>query len=113
MNLAPMIDVVFLLLVFFMLASQFGREVAVPLGPPGTGKSYEGPPRHISIAAEHLRLNGVPIAAEDLVKALSPLLAKPTDSVVLQAEITASLQRVLDIATRLTEAGFTSLVIVE
>ncbi len=30
-NLTPMIDVVFLLLVFFMLASQFGRPQALPL----------------------------------------------------------------------------------
>ena len=30
-NLTPLIDVVFLLLVFFMLAAQFGRETALDL----------------------------------------------------------------------------------
>lgn len=34
-SLTPMIDVVFLMLIFFMLASRFGQETTLPLGAAG------------------------------------------------------------------------------
>ena len=43
-SLTPMIDVVFLLLVFFMLASRFGSDALVPLSLGGSGDTYSGPP---------------------------------------------------------------------
>ena len=36
-SLTPMIDVVFLLLVFFMLASRFGVDMEIPLNLAGQG----------------------------------------------------------------------------
>lgn len=49
-SLTPMIDVVFLLLVFFMLASRFGQDVAIdlPLGV-ASDRPYQGPPRLIDV----------------------------------------------------------------
>ena len=57
-SLTPMIDVVFLLLVFFMLASRFGSDALVPLSLGGSGDTYSGPPRLIDVLPEGQRLNG-------------------------------------------------------
>jgi len=48
-SLTPMIDVVFLLLVFFMLASRFGVDTVVPFPLAGGGGSYAGPPRLVDM----------------------------------------------------------------
>lgn len=112
-SLAPMIDVVFLLLVFFMLASQFGRDRMVPLVMPGGGQPYEGPPRLIRVEADGLLLNGMPLAAEALDTRLRPLVGSQADPVLLQPGGAASLQHVMDAAALLTAAGYTSLVVVE
>ena len=59
-GLTPMIDVVFLLLVFFMLASRFGVEGAVPISAAGSGGGgYEGAPRLVEARPDGFRLNGV------------------------------------------------------
>ncbi|MFC6760360.1 ExbD/TolR family protein [Sulfitobacter porphyrae] len=43
-GLTPMIDVVFLLLVFFMLASRFGQDRALPLSAGAAQRSILGRP---------------------------------------------------------------------
>ena len=48
-SLTPMIDVVFLLLVFFMLAARFGQEQAIPLAIGAGAGDWDGPPRLIDI----------------------------------------------------------------
>ena len=65
-SLTPMIDVVFLLLVFFMLAARFGQDVVIDLPiSAASDKPYEGPPRLIDVLPGAVRLNGVemPMAA--------------------------------------------------
>ena len=48
-SLTPMIDVVFLLLVFFMLAARFGHDLSLPMATGGGGDAYDGPPRLVVI----------------------------------------------------------------
>ena len=112
-SLTPMIDVVFLLLVFFMLVSRFGTDLAVPLSVAGSGGSYSGPPRLVDLSAEGLRLNGSPIAPEALASALHPLTQSPADAIILRAGDGADLQALVAVMERLTTAGFTRLVLVE
>ena len=112
-SLTPMIDVVFLLLVFFMLASQFGREAVVPLSVGGGGGGYSGPPRLVEIAPEGVTLNGVEMREAALVAALSDLTEHPGNTIVLRAGDETRLQRLVDVAERLRAAGFTALAIVE
>lgn len=94
-SLTPMIDVVFLLLVFFMLASRFGLDKAIPLSPalPG-GSTYTGAPRLISVAPKTMRLNGLTIDMEVLAKGCAPLLIR-VDRNVSGAKIAALLNRLL------------------
>ena len=114
-SLTPMIDVVFLLLVFFMLASRFGMDMQVPLNAPGAGaeQPYSGPPRLVDILPEGLRLNGQEIAPDALPAALADLVGDPGDTIVLRARDEARLQRVVDVMQALKQAGFTALVLVE
>jgi biopolymer transport protein ExbD len=108
-----MIDVVFLLLVFFMLASQFGKDTSVRLSGAGAGATYSGPPRLIEIAPDVVRLNGTGIALEGLQAALTPLTQNASDTIILRGAAGASLQRLLDVAQVLQASGFSNLVVVE
>ncbi|NCQ23605.1 MAG: biopolymer transporter ExbD [Rhodobacteraceae bacterium CG17_big_fil_post_rev_8_21_14_2_50_63_15] len=112
-SLTPMIDVVFLLLVFFMLAARFGQEMALPLTIGGTGAEWSGPPRLIEIAEDVLRLNGASVALADLPEALDPLMTGPADAVVLRPMPGTSLQRLMDVTGALRGAGLSRLVVVE
>tara|TARA_R110002051_G_scaffold45702_1_gene92184 strand:- start:57653 stop:58030 length:378 start_codon:yes stop_codon:yes gene_type:complete len=112
-SLTPMIDVVFLLLVFFMLASQFGREAALPLIVGGEGAVYSGPPRLVQVGAQRLMLNGVAVKLDSLAARLAPLMQSPEDIVVLRADETASLQRLVTVAGQLRAIGYTQIAIVE
>ena len=112
-SLTPMIDVVFLLLVFFMLASQFGKDAAVRLSDAGGGDAYAGPPRLVQIAPDALTLNGTPVTLDGLAQALQPLMTQPSDTIILRGSDAANLQRLLDVAQALQQAGFDSLVVVE
>lgn len=113
MSLTPMIDVVFLLLVFFMLAARFGAEGAIGLDLGGDSQTYAGPPRLVDVYPHEVRLNGLPIAADALPSALSALSESPSDVIVLRSRDGADVQRLVDFLDRLKEAGFVSLVLVE
>jgi biopolymer transport protein ExbD len=108
-----MIDVVFLLLVFFMLAARFGAEAAIPLAVGAGAGEWEGPPRLVDILPEGQRLNGVAVGAEALGPGLAPLMQSPSDPIVLRPREGASLQRLVDVTEALRASGYTSLVLVE
>ena len=112
-NLTPMIDVVFLLLVFFMLASRFGTDLALPLSVASSGAAYSGPPRLVDLSAESLRLNGTAIDPNDLAEALRALTDSPADAIILRAGEGADVQALVALMGRLSAAGFTRLVLVD
>ncbi len=112
-SLTPMIDVVFLLLVFFMLASRFGMDMQIPMQLAGGGGSWSGPPRLVQIGAEGLALNGIAMEPADLAARLGDLTESPADPVVLRAGSDADVQRLVSVMETLGEAGFSNLVLVE
>lgn len=114
-SLTPMIDVVFLLLVFFMLASRFGADAQVTLNVAGqaAGDDYTGPPRLVDVLPSGARLNGRSVADGELAARVLDLTAAPSDTVVLRPREGARLQRVVDVMQRLTGAGLSALVLVE
>lgn len=61
-NLTPLIDVVFLLLIFFMVSTTFTRETRLVVDlPEATGVASERPPRQIEILVDeqgNYRVNG-------------------------------------------------------
>ncbi|MEY3004478.1 MAG: hypothetical protein RLZZ491_1654 [Pseudomonadota bacterium] len=112
-SLTPMIDVVFLLLVFFMLAARFGQEGTLDLQiGAGGGGDWQGPPRLVEITNDGLHLNGRPIAAGALAPALSRLVSAETDPVVIRPDDGVGLQRLLDVMADLRAQGFSTLFLV-
>lgn len=112
-SLTPMIDVVFLLLVFFMLAAQFGHDGPLTLTGAGTGSGWDGPPRLIDISPDALALNGMAVAPENIAARLFELTQTPDDPIVLRPRDGATLQRLIDVAATLNAAGFARLAVVE
>lgn len=115
MSLTPMIDVVFLLLIFFMLASRFGMDAVLPIagGAEGAAGDWQGAPRLVDIAPAGLLLNGAAIAPEALPEALAPLLPDAASPVILRPREGADLQRLVDVMDLLTAAGLTNLILIE
>ncbi|MCC5954891.1 MAG: biopolymer transporter ExbD [Natronohydrobacter sp.] len=113
-SLTPMIDVVFLLLVFFMLAARFGQDVGLTLAPAGSdGERYEGPPRLVEFDAEGLWLNGAAIAREDLADALDALMPHPEALVILRPRDGANVQDLTRLTEMLQGAGIARVVVME
>lgn len=112
-SLTPMIDVVFLLLVFFMLVSRFGVEHLVPVSLASGGGAYDGPPRLVDVTPTEMRLNGITLEARPLLVELVKLTETGAETVVVRPSTDASVQRLVDIVTLLERAGFTNVAIVE
>jgi len=112
-SLTPMIDVVFLLLVFFMLASRFGMDMVLPIPLASSGGDFSGNPKLVDILPDELRLNGITYSAEELFPALTEIMEKPTETIVLRSTDGATVQRVVTISENLRAAGFSSIVLVE
>jgi len=114
LSLTPMIDVVFLLLVFFMLAARLAPGAALPIlsGEGGTG-TWEGPPRLVTVAPGRLELNGVETAPEALVAGLRPLMPGPDAPVILRGAADATLAEIAAAAGVLSAGGIETLVLAE
>lgn len=107
-----MIDVVFLLLVFFMLAASFEERVFVRLSAAGTGGAGDAP-RLIDVSPNGLRLNGIESDIEALILSLGDTPGENEGVIVLRPRGEADIQRVLDVMSDLTAAGFNNLALVE
>lgn len=109
-SLTPLIDVVFILLVFFMLASSFVDWRAFDLSVGGSGASAapdEGMRLHIQVRADgSWRLNGEPIAQGDLQARVRERLSRdPEPSIQLEPQAGVPLQAAIDALDALTAAG--------
>lgn len=110
-GLTPMIDVVFLMLVFFMLAARFGVEDALPLTVAGGGAAYDGPPRLVTVLADGVLVNGA--ATADPAAALAPLMRGPQDTVAVLPGPGSDVADLARLLLDLRAAGFTSVALVE
>lgn len=97
LGLTPLIDVVFLLVIFFMLASRFGDERKLVLDVAATAASAaaasEDAPRRIEIDPNGaLRLEGEAVSPEELERSLArnpelPVLVLPAGETHLQSMV--------------------------
>lgn len=113
-GLTPMIDVVFLILVFFMLAARFSVDTSLPVQVGGGSVAdYSGPPRLVDVGEETLALNGVDVTVPEMFATLERLTQAPSDPIILRATDGTTLQAMIDILDALRDEGFTTLVFVE
>lgn len=114
LNLTPMIDVVFLLLVFFMLVSRFGQLDGVPLAlAGGAAPGWSGAPRLVDVRPDGLSLNGTPREAAALIADLRRLMPAPDAPVVLRPQDGADVQRLVAVIDLLRAAGITHVLMAE
>ncbi|MFP4499870.1 MAG: ExbD/TolR family protein [Candidatus Hydrogenedentota bacterium] len=105
LNITPLIDVMFLLLIFFMVTSTFRDEAAfdVTLPQAQSATSHEQAPTQIVVrAGGRMYLDGDAVTPEELRTALRQRIAEQPDaSFVLRGDAEATYQQVvraLDIA---------------
>ncbi len=115
-NLTPMIDVVFLLIIFFMVGTQFSqseREIGIKLPGAGQLSAMVAPPdrREVAIAADGtIRFDGQMVNPADLVSMLTSLRAKyPDIAVAVRADGLAQHQSVASVLGAVNRAGISNL----
>jgi biopolymer transport protein ExbD len=111
-SLTPLIDVVFILLVFFMLASSFLDWRSIELNTPGAsrgGSHLEGAIL-IEVRAEGLRLSGESLGHDALIRRMKGLLAQETDRrVLVKPSAGVAMQKTIAVLDSLAAAGVTDL----
>ena len=107
-SLTPMIDVVFLLLIFFMLVARFGVDKVIDINLPsalGQSSQYEGAPRLVEIKSGNIvLLNGLEIPLDQLSNNLSKLMPSPNALIILRSSAEANTQDLLDVLLYLKSA---------
>ena len=104
LGIAPLIDIVFLLLIFFMLASTFLKFSAVPISGAKSGGA-SGNLSEIALiqirGAEEIRINGRTVGLSGVLAQIDELVAKGVTRAVVQPAKNATVQdlvKVLEVA---------------
>ncbi|KAA5604085.1 biopolymer transporter ExbD [Roseospira marina] len=110
-RILPLINVVFLLLIFFMLAGTLSAMDPFEITPPRSASSGEDNPRDIVVlvgADGRLALDGTPVAEADFEAALAAQLTESEGARVrLKADGHADATHVVALMERLRAAGVT------
>ena len=108
-SVTPLIDVVFILLVFFMLASRFEDWRSIDLSSTAHGPAAATDAQGamlVEVRTDGLRFAGAPIALEDLMARLAERLrAAPEQRVLLSPGAGVDMQRVVTTLDALSAAG--------
>ena len=113
LDIAPLIDIVFLLLVFFMLTSTFMVPEAIELELPDskTASATDATPVVVLLdKAGQLALNGENIKLEKLKQKLKPLLvAGDEPAIILKSDARTEVQVLIIVMDEIREAGGTNI----
>jgi biopolymer transport protein ExbD len=101
LSLTSLIDVIFLLLLFFMLSSTFAQFSEVDLATAGQGQAVsEVRPIFLQLRAEELRINARAVPLDGLGAAIAPL-AEGATHVLISTDAGVSAQRLTDLLVTL------------
>jgi biopolymer transport protein ExbD len=115
LSLTSLIDVIFLLLLFFMLTSTFTRYSEIQLSAAGAGATApasDAPPLFLRLRAERLTLNGSQVPLDALEDAIAARMEGPT-TLLVSAGAEVSAQRLVDLLVALGQAPDLSVVVLE
>ena len=110
MSMTPLIDVIFLLLLFFMLSSTFSKfgEIELSDATRGSSEASEPSERHfLQLGAERLALSGTPITLSDLETQIE------TGQVLVSLDSDVTAQRLTDLLVRLRGRDDLSVLVLE
>ena len=116
-SLTPMIDVVFLLLIFFMLVAKFGVDKVIDINLPsalGHNSQYEGAPRLVEIqSGKIVSLNGLEIPLDQLSSKLRELMPSPNALIILRSSAEANTQDLLNVLLYLKSEKIINVSVIE
>lgn len=108
-DMTPMLDIVFIMLIFFIVTTSFVKEAGIQVNKPEANQATKEPSANIFIA---IRDNGEiwmdkrQVEVERVAANLERMLAEqPTDLVVIQADEEAKHGRVVEVMDQVKEAG--------
>ncbi|WP_171561947.1 MULTISPECIES: biopolymer transporter ExbD [unclassified Roseobacter] len=104
-TLTPLIDIIFLLLLFFMLSSTSSRFAEIPLLNAGSGTASETAPLFVQLTPDTVVLNGTVLPLEALVPAINALGAEETQPLLVTLHGEVSSQRLVDLLTVMRRAA--------
>ncbi len=108
--MTPLIDVIFLLLLFFMLSSTFSRFSEIELSSATVGGAAASEPTErvfVQLGAERLTLNGAPTSLDELARQVE------TGQVLVSLDADTSAQRLVDLLVRLRGRDGLSVTVLE
>ena len=114
LGLTPLIDVVFLLLLFFMLASTFQKYAEIDLVAAGAGASRTSAERPILVRVHEdgtLDLNAQPVGLDALAASLSASNERKDVRVLIQVRQGAETQRLVDVLERVRGIGIRNVMV--
>ncbi|MES0825662.1 biopolymer transporter ExbD [Ruegeria sp. SCP11] len=108
--MTPLIDVIFLLLLFFMLTSTFSKYAEIELSNATAGGAPSDAPQDrafIQLGAERVVLNGAPITLEELTEQVT------TGQVLISLDPDTTAQRLVDLLVLLRGREGLSVLVLE
>lgn len=103
-SLTPLVDVIFLLLLFFMLTSTFSQFGQVEISAPAAGGGAAAVPRALLVLeADRLRLNGETILLDQLVDRADALVDRQLDSLLVLVGETGTTQQLVSVMSALKQ----------
>ncbi|MFX0547183.1 ExbD/TolR family protein [Roseovarius sp. S1116L3] len=100
LSMTSLIDVIFLLLLFFMLSSTFSKfsEIELTAGGTGPAATSDTPPLFLQLSPDDLRLNGQGLALDALPPALAQReVAQPPRTLLISLSSDVTSQRLTDL----------------
>ena len=113
-NITSLIDVIFILLIFFMVSTQFKRS-SLPLDLPRSENATQerNTTKVLAVTADRMELDGDAVTLEALEDRLASLFAHEPELVLsLECERTVEFERIVQILTKVQAAGISRIGIV-
>ncbi len=109
LSMAPLIDVVFLLLLFFILTSTFRKPEAIDLKLPSSKTATRADDRIVEVAIAsggQVFLGDETVALDDLAEAVRQLLGgDPAQPIAFKTDAEVSVQRMLEVVDEIRRGG--------
>ncbi|ATZ73885.1 biopolymer transporter ExbD [Idiomarina sp. X4] len=108
-DMTPMLDIVFIMLIFFIVTTSFVKEAGIQVNKPEANQANKEPSANIFIAIRdtgEIWMDKRQVDVKRVAANLERMLAEqPTDLVVIQADKKAEHGRVVEVMDQIKEAG--------
>lgn len=109
-NLIPLINIVFLMLIFFMVAGQIQRTDSIKIEPPQSVSSLSPEDEKVSLIIEHdgsIHLEDTAVELDQLANLLALQIShQPTSSLLIKTDATLPTEKLYEILKYVRAAGF-------